>query len=62
MKPIYDFSDTEVLKAFDKAFNATTLEEKQREKGLKRRIAKADFFNLKEVTKKENLCIFNAED
>lgn len=47
------FTDAEVLSLFNKALNQSSIEEKEAKRTHRRRAAKADFFNLKEVTSKD---------
>lgn len=43
----FDFTDEEVLAIFNKAMNASTIEEKQAKKRNRIRKSKADFCNIK---------------
>ncbi len=47
------FTDADVLAAFSKALNQSSIEDIERNRARRRRVAKADFFNLKEVTGRE---------
>lgn len=47
------FTDAEVLSLFNKTLNQSSIEEIEAKRTHKRRLAKADFFNLKEVTSKD---------
>lgn len=47
------FTNAEVLAVFNKALNQSSIEEKEAKRTHRRRAAKADFFNLKEVTSKD---------
>ena len=45
--------NAEVLSLFNKALNQSSIEEIEAKRTHRRRAAKADFFNLKEVTSKD---------
>lgn len=47
------FTDAEVLTMLDNVLNQPSIEDIERKRAHRRRIAKADFFNLKEVTGRE---------
>lgn len=47
------FTDADVLAAFSKALSQSSIEDIERNRARRRRVAKADFFNLKEVTGRE---------
>lgn len=47
------FTDAEVLTMLDNVLNQPSIEDIERNRARRRRIAKADFFNLKEVTGRE---------
>lgn len=47
------FTDAEVLTMLDNVLNQPSIEEIEAKRTHRRRVAKADFFNLKEVTGRE---------
>lgn len=47
------FTDADVLAVFNKALSQSSIEDIERKRAHRRRVAKADFFNLKEVTSKD---------
>lgn len=47
------FTDADVLATFSKALNQSSIEDIERNRARRRRVAKADFFNLKEVAGRE---------
>lgn len=47
------FTDAEVLTMLDNVLNQPSIEDIERNRARRRRVAKADFFNLKEVTSKD---------
>lgn len=47
------FTDAEVLAMLDNVLNQPSIEEIEAKRTHRRRVAKADFFNLKEVTSKD---------
>lgn len=47
------FTDADVLSVFNKTLNQSSIEEIEAKRTHRRRVAKADFFNLKEVTDRE---------
>lgn len=47
------FTDAEVLTMLDNVLNQPSIEDIERNRARRRRVAKADFFNLKEVTGRE---------
>lgn len=47
------FTDADVLAVFNKALSQSSIKDIERKRAHRRRVAKADFFNLKEVTGRE---------
>lgn len=47
------FTDADVLAMLDNVLNQPSIEDVERNRARRRRVAKADFFNLKEVTGRE---------
>ena len=47
------FTDADVLSVFNKTLNQSFIEEIEAKRTHRRRVAKVDFFNLKEVTSKD---------
>lgn len=48
------FTDAEVLTMLDNVLNQPSIEDIERNRARRRRVAKADFFNLKEVRAEKN--------
>lgn len=47
------FTDADVLAMLDNVLNQPSIEDVERNRARRKRVAKADFFNLKEVTGRE---------